>query len=189
MLTKTRSLAICGAPLVGKRQILNRLAKAADCPHLSEEEQYSGERILRLRIVREELGRSRRATLASRELPVEELEVRLASGHMFFKDQVIRTVLSDDVAMICYVVATEEAGPGWEFQEPYFRSYMDVLRENSLTWDDVPWIWILNKVDFGSTNPLEPEIPEGRRPEVIHTVAVEGTGVDILWNRIVEGLL
>ncbi len=185
MSANTRTVAICGAPLVGKRQILNRLAEATDCSHFNQEERYSGERILRLRIVREELVRSRIATI-SRELPVEELEVRLASGHLFFREPVIRTVLGD-VATICYVAATEEAGPDHDFQKDYFQTYLDTIRDTLSP--EIPWIWVLNKVDFGLTNPLEQEIPQRQRSEVIHTVAVKGTGIGLLWEKIVEGLL
>ncbi len=107
---------------------------------------------------------------------------------MLFKEPVIRTVL-DGATMICYVVATAEGGPDQQFQEPYFHAYMDELRANGLTWTDVPWIWVLNKVDFGLTNPLEQEIPEGQRSGVIHTVAIDGTGIDALWERIVRLLV
>ncbi len=41
--SNTRSIAICGAPLVGKRELLNQLAKSADSIHLDEKEMTSGE--------------------------------------------------------------------------------------------------------------------------------------------------
>ncbi len=185
MLSNTRTVAICGAPLVGKRQILNRIAEAADCHNISEEERCSGERIVRLQVMREELARSHKATLSSLELPVEELELRLASGHMFFKEPVIRAVLCG-ASMICYVAEPDETGPYKAIQEEYFQAYLDAIQEDLSP--EIPWIWVLNKVDLGSTNPLEQAIPRKQLAGVIRTDAVKGTGIGLLWEKIVEGL-
>ncbi len=183
MLGITPSVAICGAPLVGKREILNRLAQATDSPYLDEEERQTGERIVRLRIVREELARSRRASLPSWEPPVRELELRLVSGAMLFKEPVIRTVIGG-VSMICYVAAAEEAGPGKSFQKEYLQTYLNLIRENRPP--EISWTWVLNKVDHGSTNPLEQDIPQGQRVEVIRTVAVKGAGIGLVWKKILD---
>ncbi len=74
------------------------------------------------------------------------------------------------------------------FQKDYFNSYMDALRGRNLTSRDIPWIWILNKVDFGPTNPLAQQIPQEQRGEVIPTIAIGPKGIDLVWKRIV-GLL
>ena len=177
----TRSIAICGAPLVGKRELLTRLAEAADCHHLVNEELSSGERIVRLRLVRSELARSRKARLSPWESPVDEIDVRLVSGAMFFEVPVIETVLNG-AHMIVYVIATGEAGPDQDFQYSYFRMYKREAQRSLLP--NAPWIWVLNKVDMGSTNPLEHHIPDEKRPSVIDTVAITGVGIEAVWKRI-----
>ncbi|MCP3935867.1 MAG: hypothetical protein GY708_10900 [Actinomycetia bacterium] len=174
-------MAICGAPLVGKREILNRLAESAGHADLEEKERWSGERILRLRVTREVLAQCRKATQSCWRPTVEGLELRLASGHLFFEETVIKTII-DEVSLICYVVESAETGPYQDSQNEYFRKYADLIRENLPT--ATPWVWVLNKVDFGMTNPLEHLIPEERRGDVVSTVAIKGRGIDVLWARI-----
>ncbi len=180
------TVSICGAPLVGKWQILDKLARAVDCRPIAQRNLGKpGVNLVRLHVSRDKLDRSRKATLSSWETPVAEIQLRLTSGAMFYREPAIEGVLMG-ASIVCYVVASEEGGPNREFQEDYFNSYMDILREKNLTWDDVPWFWILNKVDLGSTNPLKHEIPREQQARIIPTVAIKATGVDLVWKRILN---
>ncbi len=179
-------VSICGAPLVGKRQILDALACAADCRPIAKRDLAKlGATLVELQLSQDTLVRSRKASLPSWEGPVAGIRLRLASGAMFYRDPTIETVISR-ASIVCYVIASEEAGPDSEFQNDYFNSYMTALRAKNLTWRDIPWIWILNKADLGSTNPLAQQIPQEQRGEVIPTIAIGPKGIDLVWNRIVS---
>ncbi len=177
----SRAIAICGAPVVGKSEILSRIAESLRCAEIEEEETWSGERIFCLHVAKQELARARNTTFASWESAVEMLELRLVSGAMFFEEEAICRVLHG-VSAICYVAAAEEAGPGREFQVDYFQIYSSLIQKKLPA--ETPWIWVLNKADLGMANPLEHLISEAQRGEVIPMVAIKGAGIDVLWERV-----
>ncbi len=125
----------------------------------------------------------RKLALSAFEASFGMLEFRLVSGSILDLEPLIRTVLKG-VSLICYVVETAEAGPHEQFQREYLQTYRRLIREN--TPADTPWIWILNKVDLGSTNPLKDQIPAGQLSEMIHTIAYKGVGIDVLWEKIMR---
>ena len=87
--------------------------------------------------------------------------------------------------MVVYVVSTNDiGGPG--FQEEKWDEYVTAAKELKATWTDVPWLFVLNKIDLKQGNPLIHRIPEEYRDQIIQTCATDGRGVDILWQRILD---
>ncbi|MEW6303278.1 MAG: GTPase domain-containing protein [Verrucomicrobiota bacterium] len=52
-------------------------------------------------------------------------------------------------------------------------------------WEDVPWIFALNKIDHARTNPIVMKIPRTFRDKVVEISALHGTGMQKLMEQIV----
>ncbi len=86
---RQRIVAICGSALAGKRSVLEAIGRLARAGAPHHEEMASGELILSLRISAAQLCR---AGVASHDS--YDLLLLSTGGHLFYREDVIRRVLS-----------------------------------------------------------------------------------------------
>ena len=118
------------------------------------------------------------------QLGDNSLHFQWLGGSIFYPEEMNRKALKN-AEMVVYVVSTNDiGGPG--FQEEKWDEYVTAAKELKATWTDVPWLFVLNKIDLKQGNPLIHRIPEEYRDQIIQTCATDGRGVDILWQRILD---
>ena len=155
-------IALAGAPKVGKNTLLRGMA------HRSLQSQ--------LTIDMDETKRILRLDMALLE---QHLSVMTASGP-FINDTVIPTVLTD-ASVVVYVVSAFACS---NMQRPDFEEYIQCAAQVGVHWNDVPWLFVLNKLDLVDQNPLLEHIPAHFHESIVRCVAIKDHGVDELWQRI-----
>jgi hypothetical protein len=163
------TIAICGEPLVGKTSLVMRLKDIAggtiSCiKHPDSQLQLSGDYD----------GRA--------------FTITNVAGCVLHREFMYGLVLSG-ARCVVYVAALRDQYPGSDgelgSQEDHFNSYWDQMTKLKKTWADIPWILVLNKVDRGGTGAFLAHFPDALRNQAVQTNAAKGTGVDVLWDRIV----
>ncbi len=138
---RQRIVSICGSALAGKRcllEVLGRLTRAG-APH--QEERPSGELILSLRISAAQLRR-----VGVGDASGYDLLLLSTGGHLFYRKDVIRHVLSE-AELVLYLFAATEVGPPTDFQMSYYEDYLACAEEVDKHDSAVPWIFVITKVD------------------------------------------
>jgi 50S ribosomal subunit-associated GTPase HflX len=157
-------VAIAGAPRVGKTTLLHSLAKHAPNSDFTTQAEET-KRIVHLDIL-------------SSQLPIRFMA---AQGPFVGFEEVIPAILTD-ARIVVFVIA---ASQGREQQGP-FEQYASFASDIGVHWNDVPWIFVLNKVDLGKRNPLLADIPAQFRNDIVQCVAREDKGIEQLWQQIIK---
>lgn len=120
------------------------------------------------------------------DVPMGEhlLQFQWVGGAILYTEVMHRRALERAELVVYVTSAVPICDP--ECQVEAWDGYLAAATELKKTWNDVPWLFVLNKIDRGSTNFLLHRIPEAYRDQIIQTCAKDGRGVDILWQRILE---
>ncbi len=95
------------------------------------------------------------------------------------------TPLLFDADVVLYVIASGLDRS--DSQLKWFQRYQSATQRLQKGWVDIPWIFILNKVDISTENPLVTHLPVQDTDEILHTIGVgDGFNIDRLWNRILH---
>ncbi len=165
------SVAFCGAPQAGRSTLISGISRHTGSA-LPVEQMQGG-------------ARFRFAQVSEGD---RFIELRGATGPTFDERAAIKYLL-ETCNVVCYVFASVAAsGPAREedrkLQLRHFETHCAIGRNLQKLWVDIPWIFVLNKADFGLDDPLLDEPPglPDRRPLI--TDAVKGTGVGKVWEAI-----
>jgi hypothetical protein len=159
-----KGISICGAPLVGKTEILRRLSKLTG----PRKPSWKGrlDRYACLRIANE----------------LCKVKVRSFTGSIFYRDEAYSYLLSR-ADIVVYVFSPDMES---SFQSKIFEHYIRIAKELNKFWTDIPWIFVFNKVDRGSKFPDIKQAPDNLEELLIRTIAYKGIGIDLLWKRILS---
>ncbi|NJL55951.1 GTPase domain-containing protein [bacterium] len=83
------------------------------------------------------------------------------------------------------LVFVVSASAGKQEQQRIFEQYVSYAVRVGAHWDNIPWIFVLNKVDLGNQNPLLQHIPTQFHDDIIHCSATLGIGIEQLWQKII----
>lgn len=122
---------------------------------------------------------TKRITSLDIALPQRHIQVMTASG-AFVNDTVIPTVLTSATVVVYVISASACIKP----QLSSFKEYVTCAVRVGSHWDDIPWLFVLNKVDLTDQNPLLEYIPSHFHNKIIRCVAVKDKGVDELWRQL-----
>ncbi|MEM8532634.1 MAG: GTPase domain-containing protein [Chloroflexota bacterium] len=161
-----RKIALAGAPMVGKTMLLYGLKRRNPQHQLTVD-----------------ADETKRITSLDIALPQRHIQVMTASG-AFVNDTVIPTVLTN-ATVVVYVIS---AFACINLQLPDFKEYVTCAAQVGTHWDDIPWLFVLNKVDLTDQNPLLEYIPPHFHDTIIRCVAVEDKGVDELWQWMLNAI-
>jgi predicted GTPase len=155
-------IALGGAPMVGKTTILDCFAKRNQNSRFTIE-----------------FDETKRIT----QLDIELLRLHtcfITVSGAYVDTEVIPRVFTSAMVVV-YVVS---ASAGSEEQQRIFKQYVSDAMHVGAHWDDIPWIFVLNKVDLGNQNPLLSHIPAQFHNNIIHCSATQGIGIEQLWQKI-----
>jgi GTPase SAR1 family protein len=153
-------IGLCGAPKVGKTETLERLCSLLGVSTQSSHEIKPPDRII--------------------SLAASDVEIHTAPGVLIYRDAAMKKVVSK-VDAIIYVIS---ADPCRTDQEGLFQRDIRMAKRLKKTWNDVPWLFVLNKTDLGNDHSIISELPAELRQSMVRTVALTGEGIDQLWQRI-----
>jgi hypothetical protein len=133
-------IALCGAPLAGKRTVLEELGKQKGGKGVKVTELENGERLLRLEIFHElENGETLKIVLQS------------LGGHLFNERDAISHVF--ERACLCvYLFAYPTSAHDAEFQKYYLDIYREIAEESDIT-SEMPWVYVTGKIDLENRFP------------------------------------
>lgn len=171
-------IAVCGAPVVGKTTLVSQLARRtkSDCP-ISKSTEL--EVIVRADIPSPQ-GKTTLITLA---------------GSFFYHQSTVLDWLLKDIHGVIYVIGAlpsnrdTDAYPDEEQQEGARQAlFWDLYTRHAArlrsSWSSIPWIFVLNNIDRGTTNPLLRHIPVQFHDQILPCSATQSLGIDQLWTRI-----
>jgi predicted GTPase len=159
-------IALGGAPMVGKTTILDCFAKRNQNSRFTIE-----------------FDETKRIT----QLDIELLRLHtcfITVSGAYIDKEVIPKVFTSAMVVV-YVIS---ASAGSEEQQRIFEQYVSDTLHVGTHWDDIPWIFVLNKVDLGDDNPLRQHIPIQFHDDIIHCSATQGIGIEQLWQKILAVL-
>ncbi len=165
------TVGICGAPLSGKATLLRAMSKRLNAGAPRE--------------ALDDTGRLRSFEATSRE---RRWRFICTTGHIFYERAMIHRIL-DEVQVVCYVFAStgaaaDVAEEDEQYQLERFYAHESEAQELGRHWTDVPWVFVLNKIDYGAKNPFLNVIPAHLRGNLTKTSAIKGKGVKALLGRI-----
>ena len=155
-------IALAGAPMVGKTTLMHNFARRSPQSQLTID-----------------MDETKRILHLDNAFSRQNLSIVTASGP-FINDTVIPTVLTN-ATVVVYVIS---AFACINLQLPNFKEYVTCAAQVGAHWDDIPWLFVLNKVDIKDQNPLLEYIPPHFHDTIIRCVAVEDKGVDELWQQL-----
>lgn len=88
-----------------------------------------------------------------------------------------------------FVIDSGEERRGVMDQQLYLACYEESVFRIRRGWEGIPWLFVLNKVDQSSQNPLKNHIPELYRNKVLNVAAITGIGIDELIKQIWKSAL
>lgn len=160
-------IALAGAPMVGKTTILQCFATRTQHNHLTTA-----------------CDETKRIVQLDMTLPRLQIHFITASGAFVNPDAVIPRILTG-VGAVVFVVAAS----GGSEQQRVLAQYAAYAASVGTHWSDIPWMFVLNKVDLSHQNPLLAHIPPQFHGDIIRCVAREDNGVEQLWQKILEVVL
>ena len=168
-------IAVCGAPLSSKRELLRALALAKQCEP-PQVEMGELEALVRL------------------EVPLGPRSVRLvgSTSHMYDADATITRVLSGAEAVIYVIAATPPERPENSvavknydaMQRRYFEQHARIAQASGKSRGAIPWVFTLSKADVSQRGAVYDQIPPDVAGEPVRCSAKDHTGIDELWRRI-----
>ncbi len=163
----SRKIVFCGAPLAGKTTLL-----------LAISEMTGSKRIQTM------LGKTEHITALEVALDEESIVCVTISGVFFNPEQngVLNKLLrkADMVVYVCDTVPPINAEPF------YFHLYSREAARLLVSWNEIPWMFVLNKVDRSNDNPLRRFIPSQFHDQIVKCVANRGENVREIWQQIVS---
>lgn len=159
-----KKIAVCGTPLAGKTTLLYQFAQHTNSKHIQTSQQR-WEKKTRLKV------------------PTNEGCIVFSTLTGLFNPE-RRNLVSELMVGISVVIYVSSTVPPQQSEEMYFRLYTEEATRKRVSWTEIPWIFVLNKVDLGDYNPLLLHIPVQFHDDIIHCSATQGIGIDQLWQRI-----
>jgi predicted GTPase len=158
-------IALVGRPLAGKTTILQCFARRTHNSHFTTEFDET-KRIAQLDIALHGLS-LHFVTISGAFVPSEDIIPKILTG----------------ASVIVFVISVSGAK---EEQQHFFKQYVSHASCVDAHWNDIPWIFVLNKVDLGKRNPLLADIPAQFHNDIVHCVAREDKGIEQLWQQIIK---
>ncbi|MEW6737807.1 MAG: hypothetical protein AB1489_41385, partial [Acidobacteriota bacterium] len=101
-----------------------------------------------------------------------------------FREEAINYLFSiSDCIVYVFSAFTNDVG----FHEEWFKFHVQIAKTLNKLCTDIPWIFVLHKVDAGTIIPPALSLPPGIEHQIIKTSVVPPSiGIDTLWKRILE---
>lgn len=172
-----RRIMICGAPRAGKTTIVSGLGNYANA-----------EPMLRSFSTKENLARID-VSLSNVQLAL----ITISGSFNYLESQTAPKLLAGASAIIYVCSAVKESlhsepSSGHNFdnlkQLFFWDLYVQHAKQVESSWINIPWIFVLNKIDLGTVNPLSGVIPKMFQSEIIPTSATQGQGISDLFQKI-----
>ncbi|KPL90926.1 Rab family GTPase [Herpetosiphon geysericola] len=174
-----RRIAVCGAPVVGKTTLLS-----AFCEHSATDEFYA------------KSSETERLVWMTNRNADSARTLMAASGSVLAANNLLPWLMRNVHAIVYVIGAIEpnfEATYGLgavqaecERQQHFWNLYTSHALAVGSRWSQIPWVFVLNKIDLGSYNPLLEYIPTDLASQIYLCSAVTKQGLAQLWDRILE---
>ena len=200
-----KNIAVCGAPVVGKISLVLQLYKMIHGDSRPPGEIHANfyRRLFQIPITHRDVTFYFKCIPGAYwdpfDNPTEFITIDCTQGYALYGptsslsaakglmnpfDEIYTPLLSD-ADVVLYVIAS-----GLDRSDPqlkWFQRYQSATQRLQKGWVDIPWIFILNKVDISTENPLGTYLPVQGENEILHTIGVgDGSNIDKLWNRILH---
>jgi hypothetical protein len=171
---RSKVIAICGAPYVGKSTIMGAIGKYIGQPNLllqaSETEPNA-----RLDVTYDSIN----------------LQFTTRSGAYLYPDVMIPQILARAEVVIYVLEPCLPNGNSLNFTHDYYEKYFDhfVYHAQKLhaLWTDIPWIVVLNKIDLARNPPPGISLfPETLSSEIVGCAAAKDIGIPNLWSKLIK---
>jgi len=167
LLMNFNKIVFCGAPLAGKTALLRAIAQVTNSDR-----------------IRTRFGEAENVTKLEVSVNNRELICVTISGVFYRHKQTgVLTELIKQADMIVYVCSTI---PPKNAEPFYFNLYSNEAAHLHVSWNEIPWMFVLNKVDLSSENPLIGFIPPQFHNQIMKCAANQGRNVPDLWQKIVS---
>lgn len=188
----TNRIAVCGAPLAGKRTFLEALARETNVPARMVSESS------RVSLARQVLTVQELDSISNLFIPYNDREINLytASGALWRPHKIYNYLLSQADAVV-YVFSNLifdlDESAQQEAQEKIFAKHVELAKKHGKLWTQIPWIVVVNKADVGpeikgTDFSLPSQLPDYLKTRSIRTIAYKGVGDDLVWQRILEAV-
>lgn len=160
----TIKVTLAGAPRVGKTTLLHCFAKYAPNSNLTTQ-----------------VDETKRIVHLNTSLTHVHIHFMTAQGP-FWGIEAVAPALFTNTRVVLFVIS---ASQGKEQQRP-LEQYVSHATHVGADWNNIPWFFVLNKIDLYKRNPLHSHIPPHCRNDIVRCVATECIGVEQIWQKIVN---
>lgn len=171
-------VAVCGAPLTGKTTILMALGQITDAG----------------RIQRSFSDTENLARLDVNYYDKQVAFITISGNFNYASSKVIPKILSGASAVVYVCSALPNAQQPFleqkrlseesDRQRLFWNMYTQEADRVGASWINIPWVFVLNKVDLGNRNPLSQEIPEALLSETLSCIATKNQGIAQLSEKV-----
>jgi hypothetical protein len=162
-------ISLCGPPASGKRTILDQIAHhTLSLSHIYESQDLVGKRFINI-------------TYRNYIIHIQSF--------IGIPENVIRESFYHTDAVIYVLNANwthDWVSPMAKAEGMLFKRYLDTAKSVKKTHRDIPWIFILNKLDIAPTSTILHQLPVHVAAQAVQCVAREGKGIPELWLRITQ---
>ena len=170
----SKIVAVCGAPQVGKRTIIEALGMFNGYPNLIRK-----------------ITETEPNTYLDIVSGSTALHLITRSGSYLRPDSMIPKVLTGACAVIYVLEPCLPNGSSVNFAHDFYQKYFEYYTQHAqklgVFWADVPWLLVLNKTDLASGLPPGASLfPETFVNEITRCVATQSVGIPELWSKLVK---
>jgi hypothetical protein len=160
---KMHNISLCGIPYSGKKEIMHRLLEMNESARTSlTKESTQGNNILHLNIG-------------------DSLKISTIHGNYLSLRKTYSLLPKQDI--IIYII--DPLAERSQSQYIFLKQFLLFSKERNILWNTIPWIWVLNKIDYSTENPLIDIIPKHFHDKIINCSAIQNKGIDKIWQRII----
>lgn len=171
-------VAVCGAPLTGKTTILMALGQISGTDKIQRSFSET-ENLARLDV----------------DLNGKQVTFITISGNFNHTSSKVVSKILSGASLVIYVFSAlttvqqsfkEQKREIEEInrQRLFWGLYTQEADLVGASWRTTPWVFVLNKVDLGTRNPLSQEIPESLQYETFSCIATQNHGIAQLSEKV-----
>lgn len=162
------NILFCGMPLSGKQETIKAISRLTSTNKIA----YSEYRL---------------AQIVSLEIHVNSKRIKLlgTTGAVFYKSEVYKELVSKADA-ICYLFSVDLTRASYEYQVDVFKEYIAVAQDLGKSWNQIPWVFLLTKVDLEPHNLFPVYVKSLAGSDFLKIAPIKNIGISDLWDKLMN---